>query len=169
MYVHTTKKMCFIAHPRTASVATSQTLLGLGFEKMMSHHEFNIKLLNSSWTVFSTVRNPFDLLVSWYWNKKRDRPFQDWLPIFLQTSNQYLDQGLFFGYLYSTRILRYETLQDNFNQVMVESGFPPTTIIRANVSERPAQPLREYYDYKLVNLMFAHFNYEIHEHHYGAP
>jgi hypothetical protein len=164
--------MCFIAHPRTASVATGQALLDLGFEKMMGHHQFSVKVLNPRWTVFATVRNPFDLMVSWYYHKKKYQAhtFQEWLPKFLAESNQYLDQGLFFGLPHCTRVLRYEILQEDFNLVLVEAGFPPVEIPHKNVSiARPYKPLSEYYNHKLINLMKAHFGEEIRQNGYGVP
>lgn len=172
MYVHEEKRIAFIAHPRTASTATGAALLGLGFTQWVNHHGINPKWDPTDWTVFATVRNPFDLMVSWYYHKKKYQaaPFQEWLPKFLAESNMYLDQGLFFGVPHCTRVLSYERLQDDFNLVLVESGFPPIEIPYKNVSiARPDKPLSEYYDHKLINLMKAHFGEEIKSHGYEVP
>lgn len=173
MYVHIEKKMCFIAHPRTASTAIGKVLLEkLDFEQMINHHGFKSELLNSSWTVFATVRDPFDLLVSWYWYKARcqNQSFQEWLPVFLKESNEFLDKGLFFGLPHCTHVLRYENLQDDFNQVLVEAGFPPTEIPKHNVSiRRDDRSLSDYYDFKLINLMVSYFDTEIQQHGYEVP
>jgi len=171
MYCHIGKKVCFVAHPRTASTATGKVLLTLDFEQMINHHGFKPEVLNPSWTIFATVRNPFDLLVSWYWHKRREqKSFQEWLPIFLKESNEYLDKGLFFALPHCTHVLRYENLQNDFDQVMVEAGFPPTEIPKHNVSiRRDDRPVFEYYDSKLINLMKAHFGDEIRQHSYEVP
>lgn len=171
MYVHEEKKVCFIAHPRTASTATGKVLLGkLDFGQCINHHGFKPGLIPKDWTVFATVRNPFDLLVSWYWHKRREHEFPEWLPIFLKESNEFLDKGLFFGLPYCTHVLRYENLQDDFNQVIVEAGFPPTEIPQHNVSlRRDDRPLSDYYDFKLINLMKTHFDTEIQSHGYEVP
>jgi hypothetical protein len=172
MYVHEEKRVAFIAHPRTASTATGQALTGLGFGQWINHHGFDPKWDLTGWTVFATVRNPFDLMVSWYYHKKRhqEQTFQEWLPKFIALSNQYLDQGMFFGTNFCTRMMRYETLQKDFDFVLGEVGFPQTDIPLKNVShDRPDKPLSEYYDHRLINLMRTHFNKEIRQNGYKAP
>jgi len=171
MYVHEEKRVAFIAHPRTASTATGAALLSLDFTQWVNHHGINPKWDPEGWTVFATVRNPFDLMVSWYYKAKyRELEFQYWLPNFIAVSNQYLDLGMFFGLRYCTRVLRYEQLQQDFDFVMSELGFPQIDIPLKNVSTaRPDKPLSEYYDPKLINLMKAHFGEEIRQNGYGVP
>ncbi len=136
MYIHKEKSIAFIAHPRTASVAMAETLLGLGFEKIGSHHQFK-----EFWcldTTFSVVRNPFDMIVSWYYFRAREneQTFEEWLPIFLDTPPYYISHGLFFGHTLCTDILWYENLQEEFDVLMEKVGLPQTDIVRTNVSER---------------------------------
>ncbi len=173
MYVHEEKKVGFIAHPRTASTATGHVLTELGFIQRINHHGFKPEWDLTGWNVFSTVRDPFDLMVSWYHHKKRYRAisFQEWLPLFLKESNQYLDQGLFFGVDYSQHWLHYETLQADFDETMRLLGFPQREIPWKNVSvDRPDKPLSEYYnDSKLINLMTSYFGKEINTHGYQTP
>lgn len=135
MYVHEEKKIAFIAHPRTASSATSHVLKQMGFEIIHSHHGLmDMEYLNG-WDVFCTVRNPFDVIVSWFYNQPREKPFSLWLPEFLDGC-QYL-QGIrmFFGQPYCDHILHYENLQDEFEDLMDEFGFPIVEIPQRNVSE----------------------------------
>jgi len=170
MYVHEEKGLCFIAHPRTASTATGQVLLSLGFNQVINHHGFKPGLIPKHWDVFSTVRDPFDVLVSWYWKSRREQDFKDWLPVFIRDSNEYLDRGLFFGAPYCQYRMHYETLQEDFNWVLVTHGFPPTEIPRRNVSERrDGRSLADYYDSKLTNLIQDHFGKEIRQNGYGVP
>lgn len=72
MYYHAKAKLVFLAHPRTASVATSLALRDCGFQLLdgYGHHT----LLNrakfvmeerSKWTTFTMVRNHWDAAVSW--------------------------------------------------------------------------------------------------------
>lgn len=172
MYVHNEKRVAFIAHPRTASTATGAALLGLGFTQWVNHHGINPKWDPIGWTVFATVRNPFDLMVSWYYHKMkyREASFPEWLPKFIAVSNEYLDMGMFFGLRYCTRVIRYETLQEDFDYMMMLTGFPQTDIPLKNVSTaRPDKPLSDYYNPKLINLMKAHFGEEIRQNGYGVP
>jgi len=135
MYVNTEKKVSFIAHPRTASVAMAETLLSMGFKQIGSHHQ-----MRESWclnTTFSVVRNPFDMMVSWYYFKRRenDMSFEDWLSRFLKDPPDYISSGLFFGHRLCTDILWYENLQEEFDELMKRVGLPQTDIVRSNVSE----------------------------------
>ena len=136
MYIHEKKKVAFIAHPRTASVAMVETLLGMGFSKIGSHHQFD-----EAWcleTTFSVVRNPFDMMVSWYYFKRREEglSFEDWLTIFLKDPPHYIKYGLFPGQHLCTYILWYENLQEEFDELMLEVGLPQTEIVKSNVSKR---------------------------------
>jgi len=172
MYVDEEKKVAFIAHPRTASSATGHVLTQLGFTQWVNHHGFKPEWDLSGWTVFSTVRDPFDVMVSWYYHKKRhqEETFQTWLPKFIAVSNEYLDQGMFFGFAYCTHVMSYETLQEDFDYIMDVTGFPQTEIPFRNVSQdRPDTPLSEFYTPKLVKLMQAYFGEEIHQLGYGLP
>ncbi len=170
MYVNEEKKAAFIAHPRTASVATGRTLSDLGFTIRGNHHAFDPAWCPTDWIIFSTVRHPFDLLVSWYYNKRREiKTFQEWLPTFLTLSNQYLDQGLFFGQAASTHVIRFENLQADFDRVMEEAGFPPAVITPQNVSDRPSRNFWDYYNWDLAHLMTGHFGREIYGNGYEVP
>lgn len=136
MYIHEEKSVAFIAHPRTASVAMAATLLGMGFTQAGSHHQF--KESDCRETTFSVVRNPFDMLVSWYYFNRRDDhlSFEDWLRVFLHNPPYYISQGLFFGKHLCTDILWYENLQEEFDELMERVGLPQTKIMQSNVSKK---------------------------------
>jgi len=174
MYVHEEKKAAFIAHPRTASSATGHVLLELGFEQRINHHGFKPEMLEVDWTVISTVRSPFDVLVSWYYHYMRKShvtdPFCTWLPGFLKMGNPYIDKGMFFGAPYCTHLLFFESLQDDFNYVMSEIGLPQTEIPRRNVStKRGGLHWQVYYDGDAARLVVEHFATEINVHGYPTP
>jgi hypothetical protein len=81
MYCHADKKLVYLAHPRTASVATAWELCRIGFVKVVpgDHHS---KISHSSpakpfddrtrreWTAFTAVRNHWDAAVSWRFKRK---------------------------------------------------------------------------------------------------
>jgi hypothetical protein len=143
MYLHHEKKLGFIAHPRTASSATSHTLMEMGFEIVHGHHGMG-NILYADWKFFCTVRNPFDVLVSWYFSQKREQDFDLWLPIFLRTCQFLQGPRMFFGRSVCTHVMHCETLQDDFDGLCGDFGFRPRTIERRNVS-----PLRKYKGYML--------------------
>jgi len=167
MYIHGEKKVAFIAHPRTASVAMAATLLGSGFVQDGSHHQFRESSCLE--TTFSVVRNPFDMLVSWYYFRRREEhwSFEYWLRIFLNNPPHYISHGLFFGQHLCTDILHYENLQEEFDQLMKKVGLPQTKIKRMNVSEwRMGRDFMGIYNDATLDMVGRFFGDEIEQHNY---
>ena len=149
MYMHHEKKICFIAHPRTASSATAHTLMEMGFELVRGHHDTRMDDLDNEWRFFCTVRNPFDVLVSWYYSKKREKPFDLWLPIFLRDCHHLQHSRMFYGRSACIHVMHYEVLQRDFDWFCHVTDLPITTILKRNVS-----PLRTHKGY------MTHYNFE---------
>ena len=139
MYIHKEKKIAFIAHPKTASLAMGQTLLGMGFEQIGSHHQFKeIWCLKHT---FSVVRNPFDLFVSWYYSQpaKEGMTFAKWCHEIIRRPSPYAYvNDIFFGLKFSTDVLHFENLQTDFDIFAKKVGLPQTELKRTNVSTRRA-------------------------------
>ncbi len=174
MYVHQEKKVAFIAHPRTASQATGSVLKIRGFKLIGGHHQFPEEWKPEGWTTFATVRNPFDLMVSWYYQEMyksgREVEFDWWLRERLQKPNDYMRQGLFFGLDFCTDILHFENLQEEFNQLMKRVGLSPMKIPWKNVSDKRAgRHFIYYYTPNLIELMGKKFDSLIHDHGYTIP
>ncbi len=174
MYIHTEKKLAFIAHPRTASNAIRDALVNrYGFESDMSHHS-HWTTFPKDWTVFATVRDPFDLMVSWYFleisKTKQWKPFSDWLPERMFHPNEYMRSGLFFGLEYCTDILHYENLQEEFDQLMRKVGLSPVHLRPVNVSEkRGDRDFISFYSSKLIDLVVDRFEGAIFDNGYEVP
>jgi hypothetical protein len=171
MYHLAEHNLGFIAHPKTASSATQRVLIELGATQSGTHHSVEDSLcqriLDAGGLIASVVRNPFDLLVSWYFHylqRTKLPPFEQWLPEQLSNPNQYIRRGLFYGLHQTNRILRYETLQDDFDRVLTEVGLEPVTIGRFNVShKREGRHYREMYTFELIHLVQHHFGHVIQE------
>lgn len=96
VYYHPEKRLIYLAHPRTASVATANTLKRVGFEKWGGDHHLRLwehsapraahlpdprpngselvtKDNRRDWTVFTVVRNQWDTAASWVF-----RRFKTW-------------------------------------------------------------------------------------------
>jgi len=171
MYVWKKKNLGFIAHPKTASIATKRTLESLGATELGGHHEqlpeWCRPILESGGIIMSTVRNPFDLMVSWYFHYQRKlggqvRSFKDWITLFFQNPNDYVRLGSFRGLQWTNRILRFENLQADFDAVLAEIGVEPTVIEQWNVSHlREGRPYREFYDDETRELVASQFWQEL--------
>ena len=171
MYINHLDEIVYIAHPRTASSATSHVLLKNGFEIVTGHHHVDPELIPPEYRVMMTVRNPFDVLVSWYYNQKREqKSFTEWLPVFLNASVPLLDDGLFFGQKYATHVMRYETLQDDFDDVCHSLGLSKMTIPFRNVSkQREGHQFMGHYNFRTAMMVTERFHQDFLNNEYRTP
>jgi hypothetical protein len=164
--------LAYIAHPKTASSATQRVLRAMGAKIYGNHHSVDGQwcrpILESGGVIISTIRNPFDLLVSWYFHYAQRRPnqvmepFSKWLPWLVANPNDYIKRGLFFGLPWTTHVVRYENLQEDFNAALIAADLPPTTLESFNVShKREGRPYQEMYDSDLIHLVWANFRNDI--------
>ncbi len=170
MYVHTEKQVVFIGHPRTASSAMATALLSLGFIQEGSQNDLNPELCLEDWTVFAVIRDPYDLIVSWYYNQIHDgTPFAEWLEDFLADPHNYVNgPGMFFGLEYCTHILRYESLQDDFDTLLAGVGLAQTDLTYENVSEaRGELTVQDHYTQATVDLVAEAFRDDIDDNNYN--
>ena len=96
-YVHPERKLIYLAHPRTASVATASLLRDeLGFKQLGKHHDGARELEHHPRWIkdalrFTVVRNHYDATVSWAF-KQRKMPLPlDWTSV--KTLELALDNG----------------------------------------------------------------------------
>ena len=151
MWVHPEKRMCFLANPKTASLATAFTLQTLGFEHFGDQHATpagsgwkHRDEIDSTWITFCTVRNHFDVLVSWYFHQTQkpgtskyfgwsfERFLYEWVlnPRWFQNDQIYWER-----YPLCNHVLHYETLQLDFDHVLELRDLPPTQLQVHNVSK----------------------------------
>jgi len=173
MYVLEEFNLGYIAHPKTASSATSRIVRDtLGAKTIGTHHavddELCRRILETGGRVMATIRNPFDLMVSWYFHYAHRRPdkvmepFKEWLPNQIAKPNQYLIQGMFFGLQWANCILRFEYLQEDFDRLCDEVGLPRTIIEPFNISvKREGRTYQEMYDSELRRLIQENFADEL--------
>jgi len=164
MYIHDEHNFGFIAHPKTASSATQRVLRAMGAKLYGHHHEYREAwcrpILDSGGIIMSTIRNPFDLFVSWYFHYAARRPdqpmepFKEWLAKQIAHPNNYMEDGLFWGLPFTNRVLRFEHLQFDFDNVMAEMGIQSRTIETFNVSlKREGRAYQEMYDSESILLV----------------
>jgi hypothetical protein len=155
---HRQARALYLECPRTASHATVAYLEALGFERVAPHHApltscpFEV---NERWSVATTIRNPFDVWVSWYfsspeWHSKR-RFDSEWMGHMVD-HNPHIQPGRFFWRYAPTAtvVMRYETLDVDLANWIAGLGivlpFKGIGIDRRNIStERMWKNWRMYY------------------------
>lgn len=145
--------LTFIAHPRTASRACSEALLGVGAVIVRAHHRMNDC---TTGTVACVVRNMFDVMVSWWHNAYFKPGTNEPLQRMVQPFGDYLHQAAYdcpghwfretiyhYGFSRCNRKLRYENLQEDFDALLLDSGFAPQQLQIIGASKRAEY--QEYY------------------------
>ncbi len=175
MYVHDTVRLAYLAHPRTASVATRDALLLGGFRAASGHHTGLPRPgleppLEGDWKIFTTVRNPWDTAVSWIYhmNRATPPPARPWpLDLFkndLGPRNSWITTyGRLFWMLEDADVvLRYESLQDELDKFLTGEGVEPVPLLRANLSAaRGGADYRSFYTDETQDFVGELFKSEI--------
>jgi hypothetical protein len=139
----TTKPFCIICHPKTGSQSTIKALREqLGARTVHGQHYFDESECRSireeGGIVVCTVRNPWDLTVSWYFYSEYDKryngkwpdkkPFLDWLPNWLKNGNGWVERG-FYAVDHCNRIIRFEhNLEKQLNHCLEDCSLPPVKL-----------------------------------------
>jgi hypothetical protein len=178
MWVLPEKKMCFLANPKTASSAIAHTLTSLGFRHYGDQHCTpdrsgwdHRQEIDNTWTIFCAVRNHFDTMVSWYYHQtcrpgkskyfgKSFEPFlYDWTlnPRYFRGGKMYWERNP-----WCNRVLRFESLQYDFNELLTSCDLPATVLQVHNVSKnRKKRPPWEFYSEASVKFMEKTFGDEM--------
>jgi hypothetical protein len=138
MHVHRAKRLAFLPAPKTASQATRDALLNhYGFEACGGHHDGPNDVEGfdpSDWYFFTTVRNPFDLLLSFTWGMIKAKTYPNvTVPalerVWEKNPFHYREPGQLFRFLWedwpraSLTILRYEFLHQELSVFLRKEGF----------------------------------------------
>jgi len=180
----------YLAHQYTASNATVDALSTLGVRHSAGHHDTLEDVVaqgllgdaaRSSYTVCTAIRNPFDVLVTWWRRHAGDRSLREFLLVAstLEPSSEVGEapSGLitpFRGdrifWLHAADadvVLRYEALGPDLNAVLARHGLGPVTIPTRNVTPDRARDHRAYYDDETRRLVEALFEHELREYGYS--
>lgn len=155
----------FIAHPKTGSTSIKACLEEMGWAQIQTHHAFHPAWVEQHglWHIGATVRNPWDVMVSWYFHKNYERngPFKEWLPKAIET-NAYIQKGLFFGLDHTTHILRFEDLDHDWDLWLEAIDAPWMELPNLNIGAgREKRHYSEFYDTASRDLVAAKFATEI--------
>lgn len=164
MYIHREARVIYLAHPRTASVATATSLLHVGFCKLEPPSDHHSRLWDqgtpvtpenrSQWTVLTTIRNHWDAAVSWAFKRFKTRGGEPHLWGLAAyhcafEANHWVQPDRMW-WLHADEadvILRYETLEEDLGRALASCGVRMPTLIQHNVSRnRRGRSYREFFD-----------------------
>ncbi len=182
MYVHRGARLVYLAHPRTASVATAAMLQVVGFEHdpTVSHHapldgrESTFTEERASWHVFTTVRNHYDTCVSWAFNGPNAKTVAK-TGLTVNILERALDNGWVHDHElwwphgpHVDQVLRYETLQSDLAQLLHANRLYVPTLQRRNVTElRRNASYRDFYTTETQAYVAERFKDELLEYGYS--
>ena len=170
-----TKPFCMICHPKTGSqsmqVALRKNFKAVPVRGMHYYDESECKrIIDQGGIVACTVRNPWDLMVSWYFYSEHMKqnngnfptvlPFKEWLLRVMVAGNGWIERGLFYGAEHCNRIFRFEhDLELQLNNCLTDCGLTPVEF--PHVAKTDHKHYSEYYDCETATALAIRFHDEI--------
>jgi len=156
-------RLIYLAHPRTASRATERALLKCLKWRSKQTKNCHAKLDEIEWKngdekVITTIRNPLDLIASWWAVNPALHDKATFLE-FVKTyhhSMMVVDDRLFYFIKDCDRYLIFEDLQLQFDIAMKEYGFPTTKIPMTNVTKNKDH-FMTYHTQETIDAMWDRF------------
>lgn len=165
-------KVLFLAHPRTASTAMRNSLEAIGGEVINPHHVAfdhpDVRRRYRGEPVLAVIRNPYDMLVSWWgvrtWVRERDTKLAGFIAGFDDTKGNFQRHGKLFYHLpAATIVLRYEDIDTTLKPALEDLGIEPFELPRLNET-LGKKDWRSYYDDDAIRAANKRFGDEIAEH-----
>ena len=141
----------FIAHPNCASRSIRGALEKRGAVKYGHHHRYDEKIIAQCEHTFCIIRNPFDLMFSWYYRTQNGPhapgvlPFTDWIAFALYGPEPRHFEGpydkLYYAFHLCDLVCKFENLQRDFDQVMRAAGLKPIGLRQiGQTARKPVEP-----------------------------
>lgn len=172
MFIHKLLRLGFCALPRTGSHAVRQLLVKRhGFEMDGNHHS-GPNPIRSEWMYFTTVRNHWDALASWFFKLQGQsdeaRFTVEWVQRWMnQHQNQYVFGNRLWWFVKDVpniQVMRYETLERDLARTLWPFGIIITDLPRVNEGAwRKGKDYREVIPDDAAAFIFDHFREEIEE------
>lgn len=155
-----------ICHPRTGSQSMEKALR-IGFDARVINGMHGIdeseceRIIAAGGSVACTVRNPWDLLVSWYYYSQGNGSvkvmFKEWLMQVLQDGNGWIERG-YYGVEHCNRIFYFEhDLERQLNNCLNDCRLPAVPLPRLGATKH--KHYCYYYDAEsaaAVGVAFGH-------------
>lgn len=158
--------MLWLATPRTASTATRDALLEAGGTRIVPHH-ISLKDIaqHNGEPVVTTIRNPYDALVSWWLadtsNHNRRRPFHEFIASFEHKKGNFERSGLLLYHAPTADIIvRYENLEPELVGAFERCGLGKIPLERKHVTPNK-KTWRSYYYPAAIEAANRRFGAEV--------
>jgi len=149
----------FIAHPNCASRSIRKALEKRGAIKYGHHHRFDLEVIERCEHVFCVLRNPFDIILSWY-HRTQAGPgcmtFEDWVPYVLHGGEPRHFEGpgkLFYGFEHCDWWCKFENLQRDFDTVMRSAGLKTVGLNHIGKTKNKPKDYRPSYNQRTRTLI----------------
>jgi hypothetical protein len=160
----------FICHPNTGSRSLKTALMDAGAWRVKSHHKVCVERLARTRACVCVVRNPFDIMASWYCRDPNKVPFAHWLAQTLQGDRKHEGPqpcGLFYGLNWATHVIKFENLQSELNVTSHNLGLPRLILGDDSRSGRTSADYRALYDQRTKSMIRAAYGIQIQACNYG--
>lgn len=154
-----------VGTPRCASTATHEALKTIPGVKVFNQHMDIAEMRKyhhgpyRGEFAFATVRNPYDLAVTWYLRSKFKGTFVEFLRDYKHRLME-RDGRLFWATIGCHEIMRYETLQEDFDAILEHLGISQRRLPTMNPTDGK-ESWRSYYDQEALDLANQRFGNEI--------
>lgn len=149
----------------------------LGATKVRSRHRIDEVMVAAADSVVATIRNPFDVLVSWYHyhsagadSNRTIEEYLDWVwgsPQDNPHRNSHLEKSALRHAEHADLLVRHELgLANEFNRVLKQLGLSEVDLPHVGAAER-RKPYRDYFDDNLRNRVLAYYAEDFERFHYG--
>jgi hypothetical protein len=169
MAVRIPNKLVFLEHPRTASTSIREALRKIGGQPVKRHSFIKARSDEKTMVV---VRNPYDILVSWWLIVGEREGYRSFRHFLLESRHRELmtkNGELFYYSDHADFVLHYETLARDFLMVLNTLGLPKVDLVRRNKTAKK-MPYHHYYTPETVKIVQDIYGEELERYCYGlAP
>lgn len=158
-------KLIFLEHPRTASTSMRTALQKIG-GKTKSRHTLFLPERNEM--IACTVRNPFDVLVSWWLIIGARYGFKTFKDFVRRCDNDFMvKQGNLFYFAHHAHfILRFENLQNDLDRMLDRLRLARVQLPHLNGTSKKLS-YHNYYDPETIKIVAERFRSELLAFHYS--
>ena len=167
-------KFIYLAHPRTGSTATERALAAIykskGGIRTRPHHigvaqcgrEYVGQVTGNEF-IFTTNRNPLDLIVSWWVCTPQQMSFIEFIRRYEHSDLDHQEDLFYFNYQ-CDKILCYEVLQSEINRLFEsESWIKPSLVITNKTVDK--KPFMSYHTWNSFQAMWERWPNDMSNYH----